>query len=297
MNLKPVLLSLFLFFSSPAFSHAQSRCIELFYTAASEFNSADITKVQEIMEELTTDRFVSFKEHAGLSVYEYLSWARGTLAYQLKRMDKIHFRDVDPRLVQHYRKLMQKKFNEIQSRLSDFKNNPLARSTPIEDLIKTDVPELMRLQSDVISFITPVNTIFAEFLAAVYFPRVLSPEVTVQWLIKNSTRYDDLLLRQISLEQLDNLKERRLDLVALDSEGVTVWIEVKYLGIDRFYAETSGHHIFEKMTNLKLLADLQTKKTRLILAVAGPGKLTDGAIRKYENIGVEVIHLTPVWNQ
>lgn len=283
-------LGLILFFSSPSFG---VQCLPLFVRSDYESNP-DIREVSSIMELVPTDRFIVFRENAEMSVYAYLSVAYRMHEIQMERFNRYEFKDIPPEVVNYYRELLQIKLTEHRRQLHGSRFNLKLRLYKLKHLIEPSKPEVQQIQSDVITYITQMNTILSEFIAVLHFPRVVSTEKTIEQIVGDWTHLNRKAYQHLTPEEVASLKVKMMDFVSRDENGF-VWGEVKYLGRFKDYSKTSGHEVFTKMVNVKKLTAILPFKVRIVLAIAGPGRLTTNAILRYEQEGIEVIHLTPEW--
>jgi hypothetical protein len=256
---------------------------------------ADFQTISEITRLLETDREVLFPKYQNFTIDQFLKMIFETQKNQLQLIENGTL-DLPAEIALHFRALLRKSFQDNAHHLENLReDSPLLR-TKISELSNPQTPELKSLQAHVIQFMTTMNTVFAEFLAAAKYPTILKTESNVPELSGSSwTSIESILRKSLTEQELANFKTRQMDLV-VQNENRTLWLEVKYLGRHKEYAQASGSGLVEKFTLMKQVADMLPERPRIVLVIVGPGRLKQLAIKQYEDIGIEVLHITYDWH-
>ncbi len=248
----------------------------------------------EIIKIQKTDRTLLFGERPQMSVATFIDEIIRKKQEQLALFRLHDWSSVPVMVREHYAALFEASVNGTSRGVLRLHEFPNFSKLTLEQLIYPE-PNLEPVSSAVVSFMVQSNTVLAEFLAALHFPQVRQTETSISNLINAYDKYIYAPLRYELGEDLwANFLNRKMDLISEDAETY-YWVEVKYLGRHKRYTSVSGADVYAKLKNTKALAQLLPVPIRVILAVAGPGWLSADAIKDYEDLGVEVVSLTPNW--
>ena len=248
----------------------------------------------EILKIQDTDRVVLFEARPKMSVTAFIDEIIVKKREQLELFRLHEWTSVPVFVRDHYGALFEASVKgTIRSilRLHEF---PGFAHLTLDQMINPE-PRLEPLRSALVSFMVQSNTVLAEFFAALHFPQVIQTESSIAGLIAPYENSVYAPLRYaLGDESWAHFLNRKMDVISRDAQTF-FWIEVKYLGRSKRYTAVSGDDVYTKLKSTKELAELLPTPIRVILVVAGPGWLSEDAIRRYEDIGVEVVSLTPNW--
>jgi hypothetical protein len=278
-----VFLFLFLF-AAP--SWAQQQCFDIFSSQEIAGSPAELSRTTDVIRSVETDRF-RFLE-SDQSVFDFLVKLEKTQESQLATLWSMDFANLRPYVVEHYLGL-------VRANLSRNSEN-FARIMKTHDLRRIRLNQLLQpsknledLSNTVVTMTARTNSLLAEFAAVVRFPDVQLTETSVREVVELTSEVTpsmNALLEQVGQKELDFVSRE---------DGATIWGEVKYLGRHKIYDEIAGNDIIRKMTNIKKLARLMPSKTRVVLVLVGPGRLSKTALEAYLDQNIEVLYLTPSW--
>jgi len=248
---------------------------------------AHVYKVLKIKD---TDRATTFRNFGEeRSVGDFLSHMLDAQGLQIQALNWSILTRLTPDMAADFQRRLEKNLEENRSHFKAINEAYATQDINLREMRKSEDPKMQQLQSQVITFIARSNTILAELLAAVHFEKTVSGEKSIATII-GDTRWQRLekeLQEQFPPADIENFSTRQMDVVA-QQNGVTYWVEVKYLGRNKEYNELSGYRVYTKMQIMKFLADQMPEATKVAVMTVGPGRLTEKALRRFEDIGVEV---------
>lgn len=267
------------------------------------YQSSTNTQVQKdfqflvsVMKVLKTDRFEIFREHQDLTVAQFLAGVAKTHQYQLQQILNYRFSNIPREFLEKYLQQITKAVRISQSRIQQFQENqPLdIHKVRMKALLDPRNDDIQKLSDMVVSTMVSPTTIMAEMLAAIKFGFQRSMEQDMEDIVPHWDREVANNGHLLSEADLTHLKTRRMDVLSIRPDNKIYLIEVKYLGRRKDYDKASGSNVLRKMTLLRQITQ-SNSNIQIILAVAGPGKLTEDMYEKYAEQGVRVVHLTPHW--
>lgn len=297
MRVLGFILFLFSISANEAYARAPWNCQKLFIaesTTTFQFAApwSDEQTLLAILKIQETDRVELFAARPRMSVAAFIDEIIDKKYEQLERFRIHNWSSVSVPVRDHYAALFElsvKGTSQGIRRLYEFPN--FAQLT-LEQMIHPE-PHLEPIRSALMSFLVQSNTVLAEFMAALRFPQVVQTETSINGLIAPYAPWVYAPLQQkLGVHGWGNFLNRKMDVISRDPHTY-YWVEVKYLGRHKRYTSVSGADVYEKLKNTKELAQLLPIPIRVTLAVVGPGWLSLEAVKQYEDLGVEVISLTP----
>ncbi|MBY0313899.1 MAG: hypothetical protein K2Q26_00135 [Bdellovibrionales bacterium] len=256
----------------------------------------DFQFLVSVMKILKTDRFEIFREHQDLSVAQFLKFVAQTHQYQLQQILNYRFSNVPREFLEGYLQQITKTVKVSRSRIEYFQEHQTLdiHKVKMRALLDPRSDDFQKLSDMVVSTMVSPTTIMAEMLAAIKFGYQRSMEQHMEDIVPNWDREVESNGHLLSEADLTHLKTRRMDVLSIRPDNKIYLIEVKYLGRNKDYNKASGSDVLRKMKLLRQITQ-SNSNIQIILAVAGPGKLTEDMYEKYAEHGVKVVHLTPNW--
>jgi hypothetical protein len=273
-------------------AHASLQCHLVFHH---QNPSSDHIFITRLLKSNPTDRHVVFAEHGKKTVSEFVDLVLLKKRNQLLKLQRTSIHSVSHEIYRHYLNLLEDAVEHAHSDALKIKNwEKDTREIYMHELI---VPkeDLEPLRASVVSLMIKTNSVLAEFLAALTFPKVITTEKTIGQMIAGEPESRFREFRDsLGSEEWRQFLTKKMDLVSTEGDTL-LWIEVKYLGRKKIYTSVSGTAVHKKLKHVKTLAKTLNKKIRILLVTVGPGVLAQEVIRSYNTEGVEVRTLTPFW--
>jgi hypothetical protein len=284
MGYKLFSLLALIFFASPTW--AQQQCLDIFSSPSAAASPSELSQTTNAIRSLETDRYRFLKSDQ--SVFDYLVKLEKIQEAQLAALWEVDYQTLRPYFIEHYLGMVRMNLSRNSETFAQVMKSFDLRKIKLGQLLNP--PEKYEgLSNAVITMTTRTNSLLAEFAAVVRFPDVQLTETTVSEVVELTGA-----VTPPAAALLEKVGHKELDFVSKE-DGAYVWGEVKYLGRHKIYDEIAGNDIVAKMTNIKHLADLMPEKTRVVLIIVGPGRLSQTAIQAYLDQDIEVIYLTPAW--
>lgn len=278
-----------------------SQCIDLFavkqrpiLTAVKSQAEKDFDFLYQVMRKIESDRYQLFPQYAKWTIYDFLNKIAQIHSEQKALINSHDFPNVPQRFLKEYKEQIAGEARNTVKQIEILENKFDLRNIKVEDILDPSENALMTLQSHVISLIVSPVTAMAELLVAVKFGSLQSTEENIPFVVPHWQREVTKNRHLLSPHDLAALQRKTVDILSVNPQSLSL-IEVKFFGRKKEYREASGTDVLGKMSDLRKITN-GNQRIRVILAIVGPGRLTQRSLNRYRNNSVEVIHITPEWS-